>query len=142
MDYNQLVTALVGLGGVLVVLVILGILIYIWESLCLQFIAKRTDTPRGWLAWIPLANLFLMTGIARMPWYWALILCVFFIGGGSTTGMGQWLTALFSIACAIVMIIILVKICKAVNRPGWWVILLFIPVVRWIILGIMAFSKK
>ena len=31
---------------------------------------------------------------------------------------------------------------QACNRPGWWVILILIPIVNLIIFGILAFSKK
>lgn len=142
MENNELIAGLLALGVILIFLAIVGLIIYLYEALCLQFIAKKTNTPNGWLAWIPFANLFLMTRIAKMHWVWALILCIFFIGGGSTTDIGTWLTATFSIACAVVIIIIWVKICQAVNRPGWWTVLLLIPVVRWIMMGIMAFSKE
>jgi len=40
---------------------------YIYLSLALVTIATKTNTPNGWLAWIPIANLFLTLQIARKP---------------------------------------------------------------------------
>jgi hypothetical protein len=143
MDENELIGALLGLGALLVVLIIVGIILYIYHAICLQAIAKKTGTPNGWLAWIPLAWYFLQTNIARMSWVLALILCIisvssFFIMDQSLT----WLASILSLAYLVLVIIIWVKICRACNKPGWWVVLLCIPIVNLIILGIMAFSKK
>jgi len=143
MEENVLLTMLLGLGALLVVLIIVGIILYIYHAICLQAIAKKTGTPNGWLAWIPLAWYFLQTNIARMSWVLALILCIisvtsFFITDQSLT----WLSFILSIVYLVLVIIIWVKICRACDKPGWWVILLCIPIVNLIILGIMAFSKK
>jgi len=143
MDENELLTTILGLGALLVVLIIAGIILYIYHAICLQAIAKKTDTPNGWLAWIPLAWYFLQTNIARMKWIWALVLCIvsvasYFVMDPNLT----WLASILSIIWLVLVIIIWVKICQACNKPGWWVVLLCIPIVNLVILGIMAFSKK
>lgn len=46
---------------------------YIFYSVTLMLIARRTHTPGAGLAWIPIANLFLMCRIARRPAWWALM---------------------------------------------------------------------
>ena len=44
-----------------------GLAAYLYMSLALQTIATKTNTANTWLAWIPIANLFLMLGIAKKP---------------------------------------------------------------------------
>ena len=53
------------LGGLIALLVFVGLYVYI--SYSLYAIAKKTNTPNAWLAWIPVANLFLMLMIAKKP---------------------------------------------------------------------------
>jgi len=131
------------IAGIMGIILVLSVISYIWGAICLQAIAKKTSTPRGWLAWIPFANIFLMVQCAGMAWYWALILCVFLLGGSATTQIGEWLGYLFSIACGILTIVILVRLCQACKKSGWLVLLLLVPVLGFLILmGILAFSKN
>jgi hypothetical protein len=142
--YEGIYSLLVAIMGLGILAVVVGLSFYIWLALCLQLIAKKTSTPFGWLAWIPFANLFLMVNMARENWTWALVLSIFIIGNASyaSTQLGTILGPTFSIASVVTLIIIWVKICRACNRPGWWVVLLLIPIVNWVILGVLAFSKK
>jgi hypothetical protein len=142
--YEGIYSLLVAIMGLGILAVVLGLFSYIWLALCLQLIAKKTSTPLGWLAWIPFANLFLMANIARINWTWALILSIFILGNASyaSSQLGMILGPVFSIASTLVLFVIWVKICQSCNRPGWWVILLLIPVVNWVMLGVLAFFKK
>lgn len=58
-----------------VLLISLAVLLifYIYFSLCLQLIAGKTGTPNGWMAWVPILNLFLMLNIGEIK-YRALII--------------------------------------------------------------------
>ena len=51
-------------GGMMTFWIIFGLVVYIWMAICLQKIAEKTNTPNGWLAWIPIANIYLMCMIA------------------------------------------------------------------------------
>ena len=102
---------------------------YIYFAVALMTIAKKTNTPNGWLAFIPIANIYLITQIAGLPaWYTLIILLpiIPFIG---------------YLAMVIVMIYFWWKIAEAINKPGWWSLLLLIPVVNLIIMGVMAWEK-
>ncbi|MBI4155300.1 hypothetical protein HY498_04410 [Candidatus Woesearchaeota archaeon] len=108
-------------------ILILGV--YIYVAIALMSIAKKTNTENGWLAFIPIANIYLMTQIAGISgWYTLLLLLslVPFIG---------------SLAMLIFIVFLWWKIAEAVHRPGWWGILMLIPVVNLIIIGIMAWGK-
>ena len=52
------------MGGFFIILVIVGIALYIDMALALQAMAKKLDLENTWLAWIPIANVYLMGKIA------------------------------------------------------------------------------
>lgn len=119
------------IGGFLWLFVLLFIALYVYSALALMNIAKRTNTKNPWLAWIPIANMYLMTQIGGVPW-WTLLIVVFagfipFVGG-------------------IVSVVLIIwwwwKIAEARQRPGWWGILMMIPVVNLILMGVLAWGKK
>lgn len=122
------VTAAIGIMIVFVLL--LGLAVYIYMSLALMKIAERTKTKDGWLAFIPFANIYLMTQIAKVPSWWTIgVLLAFipFIGG---------------ILLLILTTYLWWQIAERLKRPGWWALLLLIPIVNFVIIGIMAWGKK
>jgi hypothetical protein len=52
------------LGGFMFVLVILVIILYVFMALGMQSMAKKLQIENPWLAWIPIANIYLMGKIA------------------------------------------------------------------------------
>jgi len=118
-----------GLGVLLWVWLILMVGLYVYFALALMAIAKKTKTEKAWLAWIPIANVYLMTKVAGLPaWLTLAVLLpiIPFIGG---------------LAMAAVMVFMWWKIAEAIGKPGWWSILLLIPIVNLVIVGIMAWGK-
>lgn len=114
----------------LAVFVVIGLVFYVYSALVLMTIAKKTNTPNGWLAWIPFANLYLMTQIAKVPWWTFLVIFLAWIpvvGGLLLLGVMTWWWW---------------KISEARNRPGWWAILMLIPIVNLIIMGMLAWTEK
>jgi len=100
---------------------VLWIAAYVWMALCLQIIARKTATPNTWLAWIPIANIYLMCKVAGKPGWWTVL---FFI----------------PVANIVFAILVWMKIAEARNQPGWLGILTIIPVGNFVIPGILAFS--
>ncbi len=116
------------LAGFLVVALVIGIAVYIYMALALMTIAKKTKTPNGWLAWIPIANLYLMTQIAGVPaWTMLAFLLVIipFIGGLAFMAVYIWWWW---------------KIAEVRKKEGWLSILMIIPIVNLIIIGIIAWK--
>jgi hypothetical protein len=109
---------LAGVLGVYFVFLAVG---YIYVALALMTIATKTNTQNAWLAWIPIANVFLMIQIAKKPVWW-FILC------------------LIPLVNIVMMIIIWMAIAEARNKPSWWGILLIIPVVNLIVPGYLAWA--
>ncbi len=108
-------------GVVMVVFLLFGLAIYVYMSLALQTIAKKTNTPNGWMAWIPIINVFLMLNIAKKPLWW-FILC------------------LIPLVNIIILIIVWMAIAEARQKPNWWGILMIVPVVNLIVPGYLAWA--
>jgi len=95
--------------------------IYVWIAICLQTIANKTNTTNSWLAWIPIANIYLMCKIASRPGWWTIL---FFI----------------PIVNIVFAIIVWMGIAEARGKTSWLGILMIIPFVNLVIPGILAFS--
>lgn len=112
------------------IILFLIISIYIYSSICLQFIAKKTNQSPAWLAWIPVANLFLMCKIAKISYWWLLLI------------LGAFIPYL-GIVCGMFFTgFIWYKIALARNRPGWIGVLAIIPLVNLFIMGYLAFLDQ
>ncbi len=114
-----------GLAGFLF---ILAVSVYVYYSLCLQFIAKKTNRGPVWLAWIPIANLFLMCKIAGISYLWLLAL------------LPMFMPIIGIIIGPVFAGFIWYKISLARNKPGWVGILGAIPIVNFAIMGYLAFT--
>ncbi|OYT32469.1 hypothetical protein DRJ22_01040 [Candidatus Woesearchaeota archaeon] len=117
------------LGALIGTYLIVAAILHIYLALALTTIAKKTKTPNAWLAWIPVANLYLMTQIADVPW-WTLLIALIgglipFIGILIFAAIGIWWWW---------------KIAEARNKPGWLSLLLLIPLVNLIVIGIIAWN--
>lgn len=122
--------ALAALSALLFVFVIIALAVYIYIAVALMAIAKKTKTKNGWLAFIPIANIYLMTQIGKVSGWWTLGILAGFI------------PLIGSLAVAALMIYLWWLIAEKVGKPGWWGILMIIPVVNLILIGIMAWGKK
>ena len=98
------------------------IVFYIYSSICLVKIAKKTNTSSSWFAWVPILNIYLMCKIAGKPGSWVF-----------------WL--LIPIINIIPSMIIPFGIVKKLNKPTWWGILMLLPITNIAIPGILAFSE-
>ena len=70
-----LMALIIGLVGIIIAsAVILGV--YIYSSLALSTLAKKMGYKKSWLAWIPIANLFLFPLLAGKKWMWGFLLFI------------------------------------------------------------------
>ena len=102
---------------------IINIGIYVFTSFCLHTIARKTNTEHAWLAWIPIANLYLVCRIAGRPWWWLLL---FFI----------------PIVNIVVGVIVWMGIAEARDKNKWLGILMIVPIANLVMLGYLAFSGE
>jgi len=108
-------------GTMLMFVVVVCLAGYVYMALALQTIAIKTSTENGWLAWIPIANIFLMLNVAKKPLWWFVLFLV-----------------------PIVHIVIAIMVCMAVaearHKPNWWGVLTIVPVVNIVVPGYLAWS--
>lgn len=121
-DYSNTTVDTGAVGAILVVYWLFSIACYVYMAIALMMIAKKTNTPNVWMAWVPIANIILMLQIAKKPIWWIILLLVPLVN-------------------VIIAIIVWMKIAEARGKPNWWGILLIVPGVNLIVPGYLAFSK-
>jgi hypothetical protein len=120
---------MLGAGVMAMIMAFLGIIIlaslaiYVFCSLCLQLIAKKTGAEPAWLAWIPVANMFLACKIGGLSYLWLL---AFLVPGINL----------------LVSIYIWYRISEARGKPGLLSLLLLVPVANLVFMGYLAFSSS
>lgn len=117
--------------------IILWIIIYAYSALTVMFTAKKLKTEPAWLAWIPIANLVLLSKMAKKHWWPVLLLAGFII---------PFVNFVAAILFIVYMFIWFYKITEQRGYPGWISILIIIPILGniWglVLWGMLAWSKK
>lgn len=111
------------LMGFFVIFLVIILAIYIYMAICLMKMAKKTNTPNAWFAWIPILNTILMIQIAKKPIWWIIL---FFI----------------PIVNIVIAILIWMGVAKQLGKPEWMGVLMIVPIANFIIAGYLAFSKN
>lgn len=118
------------MGIVFLVFFVIFVIFYIYFAICLQFIAKKTNTENSWLAWIPIGNLFLMCKIASLSYLWVL---------GFFLGFIPYIGIILSLCYSAYL---WYRIGLARNKePQWIGVLVAVPVVGIFVMGYLAFSE-
>ncbi len=120
-------------GAFLVFGIIILIALYIYCAFAWMTIAKKLGYDKPWLAWIPIANLFLYPILAKKHWAWGFIFLVPIVG-------------------AVFFFIWTWNIFEQRKYPGWLSLIPIagiIPFIGWIasiaylvILGMVAWADK
>lgn len=113
--------SMAALGPLIFVFFVFCLAMYVYVALALQTIATKTNTPNGWLAWIPIANLILMLNIGKKPIWWIILMLIPFVN-------------------IVVAIIVWMAVAEARGKPSWWGILMIVPVVNLIVPGYLAWA--
>jgi len=100
---------------------ILGIAGYLYLSVCIFFMAKKTGEDNAWFAFIPILDIVLLLSIADMPLWW-LVLC------------------LIPLVNLVAAAMIWMAVSRAMGKPSLMGLLIFIPIVNLIFVGYLAFS--
>ena len=85
-------------------------------------LAKKTGAEPVWFAWIPILNLILMAKIAGVE-LWTVIL------------------ALLPIVNIFTIVWWWMKIAEGRGKPSWWGILMIVPIVNFVIMGMLAWGS-
>lgn len=90
-------------AGIFLFVMIIVLIVYVIVALSLMRIAKRTNTPNAWFAWIPILNLILMLQIAKRPMWWLIFFLVPFV----------------NIVGIVLQFVIWVDIAKLLGKQAW-----------------------
>ena len=112
------------ISPILVVIWVLFVLAaYVYISYSTQVIARKLSVPNGWLAWIPIANLFLLVKLAARSYWWVVLLIIPLVN-------------------IVVSAFVWRDIAKRRGHSPWWGLGMIIPIVNLIGPGYIAFSDK
>jgi len=134
MAYEMLGLDALGLGALtgvmLTTYLVVALAVYIYSAIALMVIARKTKTPNGWFAFIPILNVYLIVKMAGLNGWWTLII------------LAPLIPFIGSLAMTVAIIWMFWMIAEKINYPGWTSILLIIPIVNLIMLGVWAWAKK
>lgn len=115
------VAAAGAIGVLMIVFFVIFAAIYVYFALAFSTIAKKTNTPNAWWAWVPILNIILMLNIAKKPVWWIVL---FFV----------------PIVSIVIAIIVFMGVAEARGKPNWWGILMIVPFVNLIVPGYLAWA--
>lgn len=121
------------IAGMIIFALVIGIALWVYTSFAYMAIAKKARQNSPGLAWIPyIGPLIVAYKASKMHW-WPWILFVGFL-----IPVIGWipLTLLF-----VYVIIWHWRMFETIHKPGWWAILMIIPIVNLVMIGIAAWSK-
>ena len=109
-------------GGMLLVFLVICLASYVYVSLALQTIAKKTNTENAWMAWIPiLGSIIVPVLVSKKPGWWILLCFIPLVG-------------------IVIGVIVWMAVAEARGKPNWWGILIIVPLVQLIVPGYLAWS--
>ena len=107
------------LWGYAAILAVVGAVLYVYWAIAFMIIARKTATPNGWMAWVPILNVVLMCRIAKRSAWWILLL-------------------LIPLVNLIFVVILWMGVAETCGRPTWTGVLAIIPGVNLILPAYMA----
>jgi Family of unknown function (DUF5684) len=106
------------------VTLIFSLAAYIFGSLCFQKIFQRLNIPNDWMAWVPIANYWLMFKAGDQSPWWTIAMLI----------------PLVNIVGFIMLIIALVNIVKKLGKSPWLLWLMIIPIANFWLLYHLGFQ--
>jgi hypothetical protein len=122
------------ISGFMLLIVLAG---YIYVSFCLYLIAKKTEVPNPWMAWIPLVNLWTFVAAAGREWWWLGIIAAL-----SALSLISGVGIIFGLLNLAAIIYLWICITENVGKNKWLGLLMLVPIVNLIFPAILAFSKQ
>jgi hypothetical protein len=120
-------------AGFVFVAFIISIGLYIYTSFAYMTIAKKAKQSSPGLAWIPVVGPAIIAfRSSKMHWWPWLILIGIFIPLISTYA---------NLAFFIFFVVWRWRLMEEIKKPGWWSLLMIIPIVNLIMMGIAAWNK-
>jgi len=96
--------------------------IYVFTAVPIFMIAYKSRHEYSWLAFVPIANWWLMCDMADRPAYWVILMMIPYAG-------------------AVFYALVWMAIAENTNKPSWLGILMLVPVLSIIVAYYMAFYE-
>jgi hypothetical protein len=112
-----------GILGILLLLFLGVVALVLYPGFCFFRIARKSNTEPAWLAWIPIANLYLICKLGNMPWWWMLLCFIPFAG-------------------PIIALVLLSQVPKCLGVTDASRFLIIIPFVNFFYIGHLAFRTE
>jgi hypothetical protein len=148
---EELLTSLLGAGlgaaafamiaGMAMILLIVFLVVYVFSALVMSTIARKLGYNKPWLAWIPIANLFLIPILADYKWWWGFTFVLPFVLGMIPL-VGLVLNPIASVFSAVMSVIWYIKIFKKRNYSPWLILLFLVPIANIVMLCLLAWKDK
>jgi hypothetical protein len=128
-------SATIGLIMVIILIMFLAMIgLYVYTSLALMRIAKKTKTEPAWLAWIPIGNSVLLSRIAAMHWWPVLLYIPAFVSLIIAALLNHFTSPVAGMIFIVLYYLIIAaftvystiwlwKMYEKVGRPGGWAVL-------------------
>lgn len=101
---------------------IFGLVVYVFSCFCMMKIADKLEIPNSWLAWIPIAQIWVMVRAAGKPGWWLILFFVPFVN-------------------FVISLIVLFTIPTSLGKSSLYGLLPFIPVLGvFLYFGLLAFT--
>lgn len=140
-DLAPLIPVLMGMG---VILLVVPVVLYLFFSLMLFLIARKTNTSNAWMAFIPIAQYVLMLNVAGKPLWWIVGFLLPMIGSALSLvdpSIGSIAGLVGTIISLVVWLLVSLGIANARGKSAIWGVLLFLPCTSPIALIYLALSK-
>jgi len=104
--------------------VVIGVILYIYFSYSLQVIFQKLNLQNAWLAWIPIANLYMIYIAGDQAWWWIILAFI----------------PLVNIVAVIMSVVAWVNIVQKLGKSPWLLLLFLVPILNFFLIGYLAFS--
>ncbi|MFW5991038.1 MAG: hypothetical protein ACOCZ6_01050 [Nanoarchaeota archaeon] len=121
-------------GFIALIGLIIGVAVYVYTSFAFMTIGRKAKDSMPGLAWIPGIGPALIAFRASGMHWWPWLLLIGFVI--------PFINVLASLAFTVVSVIWMWKMFEKIRKPGWWAILMLIPLVNLVVIGIAAWSKN
>jgi Flp pilus assembly protein TadD len=141
----QVLMQVMAMGGIM--LIVIAVVAWLLPAILFFLIARKTNTSRAWMAFIPIANLFLISDIAGMPLWWPLLVLLGSVAGGVVPAVMpdptiiQIVGLVSSLISLVWWLLASIGMAKARGKGIIWGILTFLPCTSPIGLIYLAVSK-
>ncbi len=132
---KSLLSTVGAIGGMLFIILIPVLALVVFAVIALMRIARKTDTPNGWLVVIPPVIPFKVAKFAGMSYWWGLIVFIPVLSFGN-----EMLYAILAFASACFMVYLWMRICERLGFSKWLGLLMIVPIANLVLLGFLAFS--